>query len=94
MWVKKSMKSKYSIYILLHIAIIVMWSFFYKFNLITNDAVPFEFPQSPHKYSTPGSNTICFVNFILHLYFGARCEYEVFFSRLTENPSSVIRCLK
>lgn len=39
MWVKKSMKSKYSIYILLHIAIIVMWSFFYKFNLITNDAV-------------------------------------------------------
>lgn len=33
------MKSKYSIYILLHIAIIVMWSFFYKFNLITNDAV-------------------------------------------------------
>jgi hypothetical protein len=32
MWVKKSMKSKYSIYILLHIAIIVMWSFFYKFN--------------------------------------------------------------
>lgn len=32
------MKNKYGIYIPLHIAIIVMWSFFYKLNIITNDA--------------------------------------------------------